>query len=564
LKPFGAYVFASGRHTLSIAMGPAAFAAFFPDRAFVVRTGENPLDSFVLTGAATTFGRLLRRQVRFADDEAGVHGFDPTTGTRAADFAKLVADGRRLFLEETFAGNGRTCGTCHVETNNFTVDPEHIKTLPTNDPLFVAETNPALATLENPDLMRRFGLILVNADGFDPPADGPAFVLRATQNVQALANSSVRPPDASLDFTVGGPNPNPPERLGWGNDGAPLRDFALVAIAQHAPQTLNRTRGADFRVPTDEELDALVAYQLSLGRQEDFDLPTLELKSPLASGGKTLYLDTGNFNERGRKNCNACHFNAGGTAAMSFNPQTPGFPDLDGSPRSLNMTVETNVNALPLALALSLPRDGGFGQTFLKGFGSFGNRTSALPFELEGFNSPPVVESADTGPFFHNHTVPDLESAVAFYGTPVFQTSIFGPVIPVSISADPNDPEVQAIAAFLRVLNALENIRSSINVAERARTMSSTDDMRDLARLSLAEAIDALQVLSEGALAKQTEPDLLAARVKLLMARLALDGVRHLRVPQGIDNLLDVALRNLRAARSALAEPASLPPSFRN
>ena len=48
-------------------------------------------------------------------------------------------------------------------------------------------------------------------------------------------------------------------------------------------ETLSRTPDADFRVPTDEELDALVAYQLALGRQEDFNLPLLELKSPLAS-----------------------------------------------------------------------------------------------------------------------------------------------------------------------------------------------------------------------------------------------------------------------------------------
>ena len=46
---------------------------------------------------------------------------------------------------------------------------------------------------------------------------------------------------------------------------APLRDFAIVAIAQHATRTLKRRAGADFRVPTDEELDALAAYQLALG-----------------------------------------------------------------------------------------------------------------------------------------------------------------------------------------------------------------------------------------------------------------------------------------------------------
>ena len=133
-------------------------------------------------------------------------------------------------------------------------------------------------------------------------------------------------PSFGIDFSTNGRNPNPPERLGWGNDGPPLRDFALVAIAQHAPTTLSRTPGVDFRVPTDEELDALVAYQLALGRQEDFNLPTLELKSTLASNGKTLYLDSGNLFEPGHKNCNGCHFNGGGTAGMSFNRSDAGIP----------------------------------------------------------------------------------------------------------------------------------------------------------------------------------------------------------------------------------------------
>ena len=86
----------------------------------------------------------------------------------------------------------------------------------------------------------------------------------------------------------------------------------------------------------------------------------------------------------------------------------------------------TNANETPLTLALGLPRDGGFGQ-ILTTFGSFGNTDDFPPplghLEFEEFNSPPVVESADTGPFFHNHTVKDLESAVAFYGTPAFQNA---------------------------------------------------------------------------------------------------------------------------------------------
>ena len=237
LKKVGTYLVVSGRHTLSVPLGPTAFTGFFPDRAFVVRSGESPVAGFVLTGPSTFFARLQHRQVRFVDHATAALGFDPTAAaTRVADVARVTAQGRQLFLNETFDGNGRTCGTCHVETNNFTVDPALIATLPPSDPLFVAETNPALAALENPDLMRRFGLILVNADGFDP-SRGALF--RGTQNVQALSNSTTpQDPSFGIDFSTNGRNPNPPERLGWGNDGPPLRDFALVAIAQHAPTTL--------------------------------------------------------------------------------------------------------------------------------------------------------------------------------------------------------------------------------------------------------------------------------------------------------------------------------------
>jgi cytochrome c peroxidase len=547
LLKVGALAPAAGGQTIAVSYGPAAFNGFFPDRAFVVRSGENPADGFLLTGSSTLFTRLRHRQVRFADD--------------ADTIARLIADGRRLFVDETFNGNGRTCATCHVESNNFTVDPALIATLPPSDPLFVAETNPALAALENSELLRRFGLILVNADGFDPSR---GFVFRGAQNVQALANSTVpQDPASGLDFSTNGRNPNPTERLGWGNDGPPLRDFALVAIAQHAPTTMARVSSVDFRVPTDEELDALAAYQLALGRQEDFDLPALELRSALASTGKKLYLDTGRLFEPGHKNCNVCHFNGGGTTGLAFDPTIL----MDATPRGFNIASPTNTNDIPLALTLALPRDGGFGQVPTI-FGSFGNTDDLPPpfghLEIEEFNSPPVVESADTGPFFHNHAVPDLEAAVAFYGSDAFKNGLMPALIPIELSADANDPEVQAIAAFLRVLNALENIRSSIDVAERGRPMTGPADMRDLARLSLAETTDALEVLSQGAFAKQDEPSISSARIRLQAAKVALELAKRVAVRWVIDGLLGVAIGQLRSARAALANPATLPPSFRN
>ena len=94
--------------------------------------------------------------------------------------------------------------------------------------------------------------------------------------------------------------------------------------------------------------------------------------------------------------------------------------------------------------------------------------------------------------------------------------------------------------------------------------MTSAADSRDLARLSLAETIDALEVLSEGALAADSDPAIRSARVKLLVARVALGAAQHLPSPPAIDNLLRLAVQHLRAARSALADPATLPPSFRN
>src|SRR3954464_12563924 len=151
----------------------------------------------------------------------------------------LVEYGRQLFFEETFNGNGRTCGTCHPAGNNLTIDPKFIETLPATDPLFVAELNPALAQLERPELMRRFGLILENLDGFDDPTN--KFVMRGVPHTLGLQVSLAQDPTQQ---------PNPPaERTGWSGDGAPgtgsLREFAIGAVTQHFTKRLNRVEGTD-------------------------------------------------------------------------------------------------------------------------------------------------------------------------------------------------------------------------------------------------------------------------------------------------------------------------------
>ena len=46
----------------------------------------------------------------------------------------------------------------------------------------------------------------------------------------------------------------------------------MGAVIQHLTKSLNRVEGVDFRLPTDDELDALEAFQLSLGRQEEVNI----------------------------------------------------------------------------------------------------------------------------------------------------------------------------------------------------------------------------------------------------------------------------------------------------
>lgn len=376
----------------------------------------------------------------------------------------LVERGEDIFLNETFEGNGRTCGTCHQPNDNFGLTAAFVATLPDDDPLFAAERNPDLGNnFENPRLMRELALILENQDGFeDLPND---FNMRGIPHTLAMA--------VSIDSRDG-------PRTGWSGDGAPgdgtLRSFATGAVIQHFTKTTNRVAGVDFRLPTDDELDALEAFQLSLGRQEDLSLP-LPLKGIIASRGQAIFMD----NTLGK--CNACHFNAGANAD----------PAIFG-PGAGNLNFNTGVENLPdqpadLTGELVPPDDG---------FGSPGTGE---------FNTPPVVEAADTGPFFHNNSVETIEGAVAFYNGDAFTNSPAGQLLVGATGSAINldATQVVAVAAFLRVINTLENIRGNVDVLSRAleydaRKMETADALLERA---LADTEDGIQVLTGGGIHPQ-------------------------------------------------------------
>ncbi|HET7866149.1 MAG TPA: hypothetical protein VFL86_17255 [Burkholderiaceae bacterium] len=422
----------------------------------------------------------------------------------------LIEQGAHLFFDNTFGGNGRTCGTCHPASRNFTIDPAFISGLPSNDPLFVAETNPALAQLERPALMRQFGLILENVDGLDDPTN--KFVMRSVPHTLGL----------QVSLTTDEARSNPPAAMtGWSGDGAPgagsLRDFAVGAVTQHFTRSLNRVAGVDFVLPNDQQLDALEAFQLSLGRSTDFDLGKVSFSDANVAAGQALFINgTGSPTAGGR--CNACHGNGGALAA-------------NGQNRNFNTNVEDVVH--PAQGVQAFPHDGGFGQA-LNGAGTFGDRT---------FNTPPVVEAADTAPFFHNNVVSTLEGVVQFYSGPEFNTPR---AAGARFSFTP--AQVSQIANFMRGLNTLQNIdqvRRSLN-GVLAVTGNPQPQVQSGLQLAASNTGDAIRVLGEGGIFPLAVPRL--NQVLSLIAQAQAATSASTRAP-----FINQALAELGAAQALVA-----------
>lgn len=549
----------SPQGTLDTRLDKAALEGFELDMAVVAPEGRTPAEGGLLFGAP---GFL--QKAYFAGQpwtQVALGGSAPAAEAAPAfafllpkpayahggtvDLTEQIAKGRELFVNETFGGNGRTCATCHRPDNNYTIDPAYIAGLPPDDPLFVAEYDPNLKELERPELLHRFGLILANADGFDKPP-----VMRSVPYILGLGVSIM--PEA-VDFlgqahthdtgedvhdheeTVYDLNSN--HMLGWSGDGSPgdgtLRMFAVGAIVQHAPKTLNRIAGIDYRLPTDEELDAIEAFMLSLGRSEDPVLSKIAFTSALSEEGKKLF--HARFDD-GTGKCLGCHHNAGANS------------DLSG--RDLNGNRETAVENMALdparVVAPDIAYDGGFGKNERHDCGPQHDQTC---YGDGRFNITALVEAADTPPYFHNHSVNTLEEAIAFYNSKAFNESGGAKEneIPRPINLDSG--QIVAIAAFLRDLNVLENIRSSNKLDARAKTLSGKN-AAETVRLAMADTQDTLEVFAQSNY--NLHPDarnLLVEALSLEKKALQASGTERGR-------LLDKAIRKKSAARDSIAQIA--------
>jgi len=455
---------------LSANLGPDLFRDYWLDLVVVSRAGQTPAESSVLLGTRGYFERVYTRtrlavEKRERSRSSWLQSasllsslFSPraaeanSTQVLASHFlvSRDVGAGADLFFRGTFGGNGRTCATCHRVELNQELNADFIATLPATDRLFVAEfpvNQGGVPGLERPALMRSHGLILENTDGFDNPT--VKFTMRGVPHSLSLATSILAPADGRA----------PVERTGWSGDGAPqtgaLRLFPVGAVRQHFTKSLNRVPNVDFVDPTSVELDKMAAFMLSCGRLNDLVLGNVTLTEASAQAGKLTF---------SAARCNVCHFNAG----ANFNS---GDPNLDGA----NNNGDTGVEKVPHPARSieSFPFDGGFGAG-----GATPNRDCNNDGVLDcfgdgSFNSTPLVEAADTPPFFHNNVSETLEDAITFYTTAAFGNSPAGAAgggaIPLTTT------EIDNIGAFLRVINAAFNVAISI---QRTQAAASLEDPR--------------------------------------------------------------------------------------
>ena len=476
-----------GMARTSADLGPDAFRGVEIDWVLVSDAGADPSESRLLYGSRPYFEKLytqkrLEREGFFEDRHSiplkqrpvDTRGFDTkatsmpltpmvappiiaTTPHKVLVTSGLVSEeifkGGLVFFEETFEGNGRSCGTCHPAENNQTIEPKFISTLPANDPLFVAEQRPPsdpISDLERPELMRYFGLILENVDGLEDP--NVKFLMRSVPHSLSLA-TSIRATD---------PTTTPKEHTGWSSDGAPnmgfLSDFLLGAIIQHYPNnSLARVFKEDvppgypfdFRMPTDVELKLTNEFMLNVGRLNELNLTPGAFNSvtpsePRAEAGRARFVGSA---------CNGCHNNASANVG----------PNATGPNNNFNTQVERRPNPAQGFMGISFPGDGGFG----------GQGLNAPNFDCDGdgindcfgngqFNNVPLVEAADTGPFFHTNVELTIEDAVNFYNGPEF------PVVNFSTT------DVEDVGAFLRVINAAFNLQMAMQRNKAAATIDPT------------------------------------------------------------------------------------------
>src|SRR5262245_9100542 len=239
-------------------------------------------------------GRLvLVAAVALAVGVAGAPSLLGESPDRASDVDIPSADGsvgQRVFFHETYGGNGRTCGTCHLPEDEFALSPEAVRAIhdrDPNDPLFRAIDSDDgggsdYTTLLGHALIRVEVPLASNVSIVDHPAQRSNDVRRA---VPSIVNVALTAP--------------------YQQDGrsSTLTDQALAAVRNHFEAQ---------RRPTPRELAALARFESEIFEPQRLKvgqgIPTsvlpvpgfsIPLSSPVAIQGREVLV-------RNCQRCNGC------------------------------------------------------------------------------------------------------------------------------------------------------------------------------------------------------------------------------------------------------------------
>jgi len=344
-------------------------------------------------------------RISFDCDPSQLHGV-----VKALCLAKRFEEGRRLFEEETFGGNGRTCATCHsAQTGTFTpADARRRLAKNPDDPLFVH-------------------------DGLDDGVQGTTRITEhATVRIDIPLTSRVRLVDdsaASVVFLRGTPTtintPSLQPVFMYDGRDTTLEEQALGAIHGHArngvePTLLQLQLIAEFQRTSPRFFSSLQLFIFARGG------PPPELPRGLTAAqkrGRAMFDDVPVTEGSTRGLCATCHSGPMLDVANEFNlfgaPAGSRFFGVGVSERNkLNLPVHqfvldgTDVVATPdIGMILTEPMPPEF-PPFIP-----------LVFLTNIFKTPSLWGIRHTAPYFHDNSAKSLEELAEHY-TFFFETFV--------------------------------------------------------------------------------------------------------------------------------------------
>lgn len=376
-----------------------------------------------LTGASG--GSEQPQRISFDCDPSRLHG-----ALKVLCLAKRFEEGRRLFEEETFGGNGRTCATCHsTRTGTFSpADAQRRLAKNPDDPLFVH-------------------------DGLDDGLQGTTRITEhATVRIEIPLTSRVRllndPSATSVVFLRGTPTtintPSLQPVFMYDGRDTTLEEQALGAIHAHAqngfePTALQLQLIADFQRTAPRFFSSLQLFIFARGG------PPPELPRGLTASqkrGRAMFDDVPVTEGSTRGICATCHSGPMLDVANDFNvfgaPAGSRFFGVGVSERNkLNLPVHqfildgTDVVATPdIGMLLTEPMPPEF-PPFIP-----------LVFLTNLFKTPSLWGIRHTAPYFHDNSARSLEEVAEQYT--FFFENFLGITLTKQDEAD--------IVAFLKLL----------------------------------------------------------------------------------------------------------------